>query len=256
MRVTAVVAAFAEQARALADWLDELPADAFAGPSALDGWDVRTLVGHLVLVRDGLVSQLGTREDAPATPAEEFVARYRPAASQIAERTLATTSGHTPGELLARLRDTAPVEAAATGVLDRTVIHAARGPISALDWARTRLIELVVHSDDLSRSMPGRDPAPLQRAALADASRALAELLAARAPGRSVELRVPPFAAVQAVAGPRHTRGTPPNVVETDAVTWLRLASGRIAFAAAVADGSVRASGSRADLSDFLPVLS
>ena len=62
-------------------------------------------------------------------------------------------------------------------------------------------------------------------------------MLAAQAPGRSVEVRIPPFVAVQAVAGPRHTRGTPPNVVETDPVTWLRLATGRAAFADAVAAG-------------------
>jgi hypothetical protein len=69
-------------------------------------------------------------------------------------------------------------------------------------------------------------------------------------------VRVPPFVAVQAIAGPRHTRGTPPNVVETDPLTWLRLASGRVSFATAVADGAVRASGTRADLSAYLPVLS
>ena len=86
--------------------------------------------------------------------------------------------------------------------------------------------------------------------------RLLAEILAAQAPGRSVEVRVPPFVAVQAIDGPRHTRGTPPNVVETDPVTWLRVATGRVPFAAAVADGTVRASGNRADLSDHLPVLS
>ncbi|NUT47368.1 MAG: hypothetical protein HOV94_08660, partial [Saccharothrix sp.] len=75
------------------------------------------------------------------------------------------------------------------------------------------------------------------------------------APGRSVEVRVPPFAAVQCVAGPRHTRGTPPNVVETDPRTWLELAVGRLGWADAVAGARVTASGSRADLSTLLPVL-
>jgi hypothetical protein len=84
------------------------------------------------------------------------------------------------------------------------------------------------------------------------ATRLLAEILAAQAPGRSVELRVPPYVAVQAVAGPRHTRGTPPNVVETDPLTWIRLATGRIAWT----DAPVQASGQRADLSAHLPVLS
>ena len=119
----------------------------------------------------------------------------------------------------------------------------------------TRVIELVVHCDDLSRSLPDREPVPLRRPALALAVRTLAELLPAQAPGRSVELRVPPFVAVQAIAGPRHTRGTPPNVVEVDPVAWLRLAAGRLGFAEAVATGRVRASGTRADLSAHLPLL-
>ncbi len=86
--------------------------------------------------------------------------------------------------------------------------------------------------------------------------RSLAQLLTLSSPGRSVEIRVPPFVAVQAIAGPRHTRGTPPNVVETDARTWLHLATGRRAFADAVAGGDVRASGNRADLTPYLPLLS
>jgi hypothetical protein len=79
-------------------------------------------------------------------------------------------------------------------------------------------------------------------------------LLESQAPGRSVEVRIPPFAAIQCVAGPRHTRGTPPNVVETDAVTWILLATGRLAWTAAVTDGRLRASGPRADLSGHLPL--
>jgi hypothetical protein len=84
----------------------------------------------------------------------------------------------------------------------------------------------------------------------------LIQALAAQAPGRSVEIRVPPFAAVQAIEGPRHTRGTPPNEIETDPLTWLRLATGRQQFADAVAAGLVRASGARADLTAHLPLLS
>ncbi len=136
------------------------------------------------------------------------------------------------------------------------MVDGPRGPITALDFARTRLLDLVVHCDDFSRSLPDRDPVPLHRAALASTTRTLAEILAAQARGRSVEVRVPPFVAVQAIPGPRHTRGTPPNVVETDPLTWLRLATGRTAFAEAVAAGKVHASGLRADLSSYLPVLS
>jgi hypothetical protein len=75
-----------------------------------------------------------------------------------------------------------------------------------------------------------------------------------RAPGRSVEVRVPPYAAVQVVEGVRHTRGTPPAVVETDVETWLALATGRLSWTAAEAAGSIRASGERADLSAYLPL--
>lgn len=80
-------------------------------------------------------------------------------------------------------------------------------------------------------------------------------VLASRHPGKSVEVRVPPHAAVQCVTGARHTRGTPPAVVETDATTWLALARGEMAFAEAVAAGTVRASGERSDLSEQLPLL-
>jgi Bacterial SCP ortholog len=92
------------------------------------------------------------------------------------------------------------------------------------------------------------------RAVLGTAVKTTARWLAQQVPGRSVELRVPPHVAVQCVEGPRHTRGTPPNVVETDAATWLRLATGELAWAEAVQDGRISASGNRADLSGHLPL--
>jgi len=79
-------------------------------------------------------------------------------------------------------------------------------------------------------------------------------VLAQRAPGRSVEVRVPPYAAVQCIEGVRHTRGTPPAVIETEPETWLALARGELDWAAAVASGHVRASGERTDLSSYLPL--
>jgi len=93
-----------------------------------------------------------------------------------------------------------------------------------------------------------------ERADLKAATKHLLALLEQRAPGRSVEVRVPPFAAVQCVSGARHTRGTPPAVVETDAVTWIALATGELAWADAVHDGRVHASGERSDLSEWLPL--
>lgn len=80
-------------------------------------------------------------------------------------------------------------------------------------------------------------------------------VLAQRFPGKSVEVRVPPYAAVQCVAGARHTRGTPPAVVETDAGTWLALARGTTTFDAARSDGRVRASGERSDITTLLPLV-
>jgi hypothetical protein len=92
------------------------------------------------------------------------------------------------------------------------------------------------------------------RPVLGAAVKTSARWLAQQVPGRSVELRVPPFVAVQCVPGPRHTRGTPPNVIETDPATWLRLATGALTWAEAIAEGTVIASGNRADLSAYLPL--
>ncbi|TQS42542.1 sterol carrier family protein [Cryptosporangium phraense] len=90
--------------------------------------------------------------------------------------------------------------------------------------------------------------------ALRNAVRHLLGVLARTAPGRSVEVRVPPYGAVQCGDGPRHTRGTPPNVIETDPETWVALATGRVEWTEAVAAGKVSASGARADLTPWLPL--
>lgn len=92
------------------------------------------------------------------------------------------------------------------------------------------------------------------RAELATSVRYLLQLLDEKAPGNSVEVRVPPFGAVQVVQGPRHTRGTPPNVVEMDAATWIDLATGAESWSDAADAGRVHASGTRADLDGLLPL--
>ncbi|WP_043621480.1 sterol carrier family protein [Nonomuraea candida] len=117
------------------------------------------------------------------------------------------------------------------------------GPAAALPDA---LVAAVLAAYDRGLR-PERDAARM-------AVRHLLDKLATAAPGRTVEVRVPPYAAVQAVAGPRHTRGTPPNVVEMDGRTWIELALGRLTWEEAVAKGSVSASGARADLSAHLPL--
>ncbi len=96
-------------------------------------------------------------------------------------------------------------------------------------------------------------PTP-DRGTVGDAVRASLRWLAQQNPGKAVEIRVPPFAAVQAIGGLSHTRGTPPNVVETDAATWLGLVTGAIDWSDALADGRIGASGTRADLSSLLPL--
>ncbi|MGC1208213.1 MAG: sterol carrier family protein [Ornithinimicrobium sp.] len=101
--------------------------------------------------------------------------------------------------------------------------------------------------------MPGAIEA-LPRDVRALAVRYSLEELAAQAPGRSVEVRVPPLGAVQCIEGPRHTRGTPTNVIETDPVTWLLLVLGLHTWDELRAAGTIRASGSRADLSAYLPL--
>ena len=119
------------------------------------------------------------------------------------------------------------------------------------DPAKTRAAVSVVA--DWLRS----DDAPTpDRGALADAVRLTARTLATLAPGASVEVRVPPFVAVQCIAGLAHTRGNPPNVVETDPRTWLRMATGLVTMGDAVAGGGVQSSGSRAvEIADWLPLV-
>ncbi len=79
-------------------------------------------------------------------------------------------------------------------------------------------------------------------------------VLAQKSPGRAIEVRVPPYAAIQCGDGPTHTRGTPANVIEMDATTWLRLARGEVTWKEAMSTGAILASGARADLSELLPL--
>jgi Bacterial SCP ortholog len=121
------------------------------------------------------------------------------------------------------------------------------------DPAKTREAVLVV--EPWVRGGDSSDPPP-ERAAIAEAVRLTARTLAAAAPGASVEVRIPPFVAIQCISGPRHTRGTPPNVVETDPRTWLRLVTGLDRVPDAAAAGTLRMSGSRAgEIGQWLPLV-
>jgi uncharacterized protein (TIGR03083 family) len=249
-----VATAVLAQADEVATWLSGQPPSAWRRPSALPGWTVAELATHIATVLASIPATLRQPTGDRPLSLVGYLAGYRKVAEEILERDVAGAAGRSPAEVLADVyaqRD----EAAAVEPPTTRAVSAPRGPISPADFLVTRAIELVVHADDLSRSLPGREPVELDRGALRVVCQALADVLAERAPGRSLELRVPPYAAVQAVQGPRHTRGTPPSVVETDPVTWVRLATGRLTWAEAVQGATVQASGARADLATWLPLL-
>lgn len=238
----------------------ELTPAQWTAASGLPGWDVRLLVAHITRQIEAVRTLLDEDQPARTSPtrtrltdldtwalstaavADLLDASTRRAAEATTDPVAALD---TEAELLAGRR------AEALSV-DRLLTHPFDG-MRALDFTVTRLVELVVHSDDLARAT-GVD-IPLDRHALAAVVRLLADALATKAPGNSVEVRVPPYAAVQCVEGPRHTRGTPPNVVETDPLTWIRLATGRVSWTDALEEARVTASGDRADLGPYLPVM-
>jgi uncharacterized protein (TIGR03083 family) len=243
------------QSALIRDWLAQLPYEAFAQPSVLPGWNVRLLTGHVLMIFRGLLGAVATPVDEPPLALHDYVARYRMDAEEIDAVTAELAADRTPDDLLTELDLLlSQVRARLAEPLPK-VVRAPRGPVSGTDYLTTRIFEVLAHSEDLSRSLPDREPIRLDRSALGAGVRGLAGMLAAKYPGRSVEVRVPPFTAVQCIAGPRHTRGTPPNVVETDPVTFLLLATGRADWNQALAAGQVRASGNRADLSEQLPLL-
>ncbi|NJQ03568.1 sterol carrier family protein [Streptomyces zingiberis] len=232
-------------------------------PSGLAGWSVRDLVMHLTRTFDALPRLLAVEAPPRAElDLQEFVTAMRTRAGEFAERVaedavrdaaeLPGSGG--PDEVLARLDAAVDRLAAAVARTDgRQPLWTVLGAMTVDDFVVTRVLEAVVHADDLT-SATGTAVSH-DRQALATVVRLTADALAVRAPGGAVELRVPPFAVVQCVEGPRHTRGTPPNVVETDPLTWIRLATGRRPWAEALDAGELTASGDRADLSGLLPVL-
>ncbi|WP_433890462.1 sterol carrier family protein [Streptomyces sp. CA-111067] len=244
-----------EHVRRAVHALDE---EQWARESGLPGWDVRLLVAHIVRQIEAVRTLHA--DDSPPAPGTRLtdLDTWAVSTAGIADRLDATTRETAaamgdPVEAIdaeARLLPALEAEALRT---DRLLGHPFDG-MRALDFTVTRLVELVVHSDDLARAT-GLD-IPLDKQALAAVVRLLADALAAATPGNSVEVRIPPYAAVQCVPGPRHTRGTPPNVVETDPLTWVRLATGRLSWARALDDAKVAASGERADLAPYLPVMS
>ncbi|MCL6674536.1 maleylpyruvate isomerase family mycothiol-dependent enzyme [Streptomyces panaciradicis] len=224
-------------------------------PTRLGDWSVRELVAHIGICVD-VVARLAERPEPPraeitvldwAFGTAANASRLSEAAREIAGRDVDADASLTA--VAERLSGTL------AGTPDARVLAFRTGALTLADLLVTRTVELVVHTDDLNAAVPGLE-VPYDRQALAACTRLLADALAAKAPGGSTEVRVPPYAVVQCVEGPRHTRGTPPNVVETDPLTWVRLATGRLAWTDALADAKVSASGERADLGGLLPVMS
>ncbi|MFE9256057.1 sterol carrier family protein [Streptomyces sp. NPDC006879] len=245
---TAVTVQFAHVAEAV----KELDEEALARPTHVGSWTVADLAAHLAWA-------VGSLADAAARPAansaqvtvQSWPSVTAPVAAKIAD---AHRTG--PEEPLGVLyeRTAARLGELLTVLPDDRLLALGIGGMRVADFLVTRTVELVVHTDDLNRA--GGLSIPFERQALAACTRVLADALAVRAPGGSVEVRIPPFAVVQCIAGPRHTRGTPPNVVEADPLTWVRLATGRVPWQEALEAVAVRASGERADLSGVLPVMS
>ncbi|KOV93867.1 maleylpyruvate isomerase family mycothiol-dependent enzyme [Streptomyces sp. NRRL B-3648] len=223
-------------------------------PTRLGEWTVRDLITHIGMA----VTAVHRAVEKPLPPKQTVTVAEWPFstasnAAAIDDFTRGLTARHPdPG---AYLDD---VDRSLRALLDEhpgsRLLQTSAGALPLADYLVTRTVELVVHTDDLNAAVPALD-VPYDRQALAAATRVLADALALKAPGGSTEVRVPPYAVVQCVEGPRHTRGTPPNVVETDPLTWIRLATGRVSWQDALAGAKVSASGERADLGALLPVM-
>ncbi|MFF2726934.1 sterol carrier family protein [Streptomyces sp. NPDC058008] len=226
------------------------------GLPALGEWTVRELVAHMTTA----LERVSRAMELPAPgggPRPETTLLEWPFSTARNAETIAGDSRDLAaarpgldalyGETAARFAELVPSDAG-----DRLVATRA-GTMRLGDFLVTRTVELVVHTDDLHRATGL--VIPYDRQALAACTRLLADALADRAPGGSVEVRVPPFAVVQCIGGPKHTRGTPPNVVETDPLTWIRLATGRTRWTEALDAALVSASGERADLAPLLPLM-
>ncbi|WP_369183602.1 sterol carrier family protein [Streptomyces sp. Y1] len=260
-----VRAALAAQTEALRAAVHGLTEEQLELPTRLGTWRVRELVAHLGMALGALPQQLDVPVPAGAPlGAAEAIGLTRTVADAVDEgaRALAAAAYAGGPEAVAEEFDRSALavlkalDGPDVADPDRRIATRLGRPIPMTDYLLTRLLEAVVHADDLADALGPDAPAfPHDRQALAAVTRLLADAFAERAPGGAVELRIPPYAVVQAVEGPKHTRGTPPNVVETDPLTWIRLATGRLDWAAAQESAALTASGERSDLREHLPVM-
>jgi uncharacterized protein (TIGR03083 family) len=244
----AVLAQFGQVRQAVGTLSEEQ----FTLPTRLGDWTVRELAAHIAMVSGLVARYLRLPEpDHQDLALLDWPFATVTAAGQVDEDTRAFADGGSVGELFDRTA--ADLGELLPGASAERLVPMRFGGMRLGDFLVTRTVELIVHTDDLNDAT-GLG-VPYDRRALAACTRLLADALAVKAPGASTEVRVPPFAVVQCVEGPRHTRGTPPNVVEADPLTWIRLATGRTGWRDALEAAKVSASGERADLGALLPIL-
>lgn len=260
--------------------LDDVRPEQYARPTRLGDWTVAGLVTHL-----GETVAAVSRSVAGAAPGSPTVllSTYltgTAARAEAVQRAVAAAGRRDPVRVRevfdGQLRDARAAVRSLGNAAAATTVAVRQGRLGLVDYLVSRLVETVVHLTDLHAALP--EVALPPRILAPDGARtggtgdvdpdaaqlvvrALADTLAHQVPGRTCEVRVTDArlrvgVAVQCLEGPRHTRGTPPNVVEVDdALLFAELATGRVPFATAVADGRVRASGERSDLTAYLPVL-
>jgi len=239
-------------------------------PAIQPGWDVRLLCAGSLWRLTEVGAQLQRPSATRPVTLERYAAHLRAMGHRRFDRAV-DTAGRDSGVLLGR-QLVAVIEDIVAVLADGDLpplVDTGAGQLSLLDFLRVHVLEVVLFHDDLARTLEraGRTvPAPPTEAT-ATAVRTLADILAVRAPGKAIEVRIPPYAAVQIgdparatpgapiIPEPAHTRGTPPAVIETDPTTFLRVMSDRRDWAGAVADHAITASGLRTDLSPLLPLV-
>ncbi|HWL35977.1 MAG TPA: sterol carrier family protein [Frankiaceae bacterium] len=246
--VTAQYALVSETVAALSD-------EAFALPTRLGTWTVAELVAHLASTLDAVPRALA--KPAPAEPEADmltYLGAMRAVSDAVAQRAVDNAAGVAPADLRARVAAAVTAtEEALDGADPARLVLVRLGAVPLGDFLVTRCVEGVVHGLDLAAATG--TPWPPDPTALKVVVRAFAALLEQVAPGRALEVRVPGHVAVQCLGGPRHTRGTPPNLAEADPVAFVEVSAGRLSWVNAIARGQIRASGKRSDLTEHLPLI-
>ena len=237
----------------LAEAVKDLKDKDFKQPTKLHGWNVAALVAHIARNGSTVTGRIERATNAPPeTDVLAYLSGMSALADQVKERAAGIGAERKPKELRADVAAAADALAGVDAPLTTTIPGYA-GTLSLGDFLVTRCVEGVAHGLDL-KYVTGVPAAP-DPTALKVGVRILAALVERAVPGKAVEVRVPGHVAFQCLSGPKHTRGTPGNVVECDPVAFFEVASGRRSWSDAVAMGAIRGSGQRADLTEWLPVI-